>query len=353
MAPSETDETFESYGADIGETSGAVGRIREWVIVEGNRVLVAVLVSAAVFVLLLALHAVGIVSFNNPNSVTRVASGMIAGTFSLVTLVVSVNQLILSQEFTGAGMARERLEGVAEFRRAVADAAAVPASPATPTRILELLVASIRHDADAFADAVESHDGDREVARVVTQYANDVRKRTERIDEKLDNPDPGSFNAISAAINYDEAWHLYIATYLRGEYGDVLSPAAAEHLEELIDALELFGVAREQFKTTYLQRELTRFSQLTIYCGAPSIVAAIVIGLLYADITGASVNVAIMPYIVIGLTVVVLSPLSLLVSYILRTATITRRTASTGPMIHQKDPDAGPFDVRYGEERQR
>ncbi|MFC4543956.1 hypothetical protein ACFO5R_18675 [Halosolutus amylolyticus] len=348
MGPSETDETLESYGADVGARSGLSG-VREWIVVEGNRVIVAALLSVVVVALLLVLHELGIVSFVNPNSVTRVASGMIAGTFSLVTLVVSVNQLILSQEFSSAGKARDRFESVVEFRRDVADDAGVPATPATPTGTLELIVESIRHDADDLADAVASHD--EEVRETVTRYTNDVQERTERVDEVLDRGTFGSFAAVSAAINYDEAWHLYAATHLRGEYADALSPAATERFDDLIESLELFAVAREQFKTTYLQRELTRFSQLTIYCGVPSILSAILVGLMYADVVGPSVSVAVLPYVAIGLIVVALSPLALLASYILRTATVTRRTASVGPIIPQKDPDEGPFDVTYGEER--
>ncbi|WP_265110131.1 hypothetical protein [Halosolutus halophilus] len=350
MGSSRTDETLESYGADVGARSGTLAGVREWIVVEGNRVTVAALLLLGVVVLLLVLHEIGIVSFVNPNSVTRVASGMIAGTFSLVTLVVSVNQLILSQEFSAAGKARDRLEDVVEFRRDVAADVGVPASPATPTRILELLVESIRHDAADLADAVTTHD-DENVRETVTQYTNSVRERTERVDEVLEKGEFGSFTAVSAAINYDEAWHLHVATHLRGEYGDSLSPAAMEHLDDLIDSLKLYNVAREQFKTTYLQRELTRFSQLTIYCGVPSILSAILVGLLFADFAGPSVSTVVLPYVVVALIIVGLSPLALLASYILRTATVTRRTASIGPMIPQKDPEEGPFDVTYGEDR--
>ncbi|WP_049922438.1 hypothetical protein [Halopiger djelfimassiliensis] len=349
MGSSETDETLESYGADVGARAGSLTRFHEWVLVEGNRLSVAAALSVVVFAGLIALYELGLVSFLNPNSMTRVASGMIAGTFSLVTLVVSVNQLILSQEFSAAGSARDRLEGVVEFREDVADEAAVPATPAAPTNVLGLIVESIHHDAAALADAVTDHSAtDRET---IVRYVNSVQQRTDEIEATLEQAEFGTFSALSAAINYDEAWQLYAATHLRGEYADSLPPAALERLDDLIESLRLFHVAREQYKTTYLQRELTRFSQLTIYCGVPSILSAVFVGLLYADVTGPSISVAVLPYVVIVLTIVVFSPLFLLVSYILRTATITRRTASIGPMIPQKDPEAGPFEVHYGEER--
>ncbi|AEH36557.1 hypothetical protein [Halopiger xanaduensis] len=346
----ETDETLESYGADVGRQAGPVTQFHEWFLIQGNRLAVAGLVSLVIFALVVALHELGVINFVNPNSVTRVASGMIAGTFSLVTLVVSVNQLILSQEFSSAGKARDRFESVVDFREDVATEAAIPATPAAPTRVLDLIIESIRHEAVQLADTVADND-DREVRETVTRYTNSVRERADRVDETLEQSSFGTFSAVSAAINYDEAWQLYVATHLRNEYADSLTPAATEQFDELIGSLKLFNVAREQFKTTYLQRELTRFSQLTIYCGVPSILSAILVGLLYADFAGPSVSAAVLPYVVSVLIVVVLSPLALLVSYILRTATVTRRTASVGPMIPQKDPDEGPFDVEYGEDR--
>ncbi len=349
MGSVEADDTLESYGADIGTQRGAVMRFREWILVEGNRLSVAALVLVSIFAVVAGLYSLGIITFVNPSSVTRVASGLIAGTFSLVTIVVSVNQLILSQEFSAAGRARDRLEGVLQFRQEVADTAAVPATPASSTRLLELILESISRDAAALADAVG--DRDDETRETIARYTNAVQSDTEQIESRIDQTGSEPFTAVSAAITYDESWHLYVGTHLRGEYGNSLSPAAAEQLDELIDSLELFHVAREQFKTTYLQRELTRFSQLTVYCGVPSILSAILIGLLYADLTGPSVSAAALPYVVSVLVVVTFSPLALLASYILRTATITRRTASVGPMISQKGPDTGPFDVSHGDER--
>ncbi|QLG50414.1 hypothetical protein [Natrinema halophilum] len=348
MVSSESDETIESYGARIGTRSGPLPRAREWLLIEGDRIVVTALLSVVIIFVILVLHEIGLISFVNPNSVTRVASGMIAGTFSLVTLVVSINQLILSQEFASAGKAQERLESVIGFRADVADEASVSASPASPTKLLELLVESISRDANALDDAATDHE--EEVRRAITRYTNAVQAETDRIDETLEHASFGTFSAVLAAADYDEDWQLYVGSHLRSAHADSLSPTATERLDDLIESLKLFHVAGEQFKTTYLQRELTRFSQLTVYCGVPSILSAILIGLLYADVTGPSVNIAALPYVAIGLIVIVLSPLALLVSFILRTTTITRRTASSGPMLPQKDPEEGPFDVTYSEE---
>ncbi|GAB7018504.1 hypothetical protein [Halostagnicola bangensis] len=349
MGSSETDETLESYGTEIGERTSSVTQFREWILVEGDRLFITLVLSAATFVLFLVLNEIGFISFVNADSITRLAGGMIAGTFSLVTLVVSINQLILSQEFVTAGQARGELDGVMEFRRDLEEKTGVPASPAAPTRILELIVKAIHHRAGALADAVDDHDNS-EFKTHVDQYVNSVQERTDQVDETLEETSFGTFKAVSASIRYNNAWQVYVARHLRGRYAEELSDEQLEAFDDLIGTLQLFDVAQEHFKTTYLQRELTRFSQLTIYSGVPAVLSAIIIGLIYADFGGASVSIVYLPIVVSALIAIVVSPLALLVSYILRTATVTRRTASVGPMLPQKDPDAGPFDVSYGED---
>ncbi|ELY58761.1 hypothetical protein [Natronolimnohabitans innermongolicus] len=344
MGSSEGDESLESYGTDIGRRTSSFTRVHEWILVDGDRLFVATLISVGVFLFFLLLNEVGFIAVVNDDSITRLAGGMIAGTFSLVTLVVSINQLILSQEFASAGDAREQLEGVMEFRRNVADTAGVPASPGAPSRVLELLVESARAHASGLADAIQTHDDD-DVRKLVVEYTEIVEESADRIDDTLEQTKFGTFQAVSAAIGYNSAWQLYLARNIRGRYEESMSDEAASELEALITTLELFDTTREHFKTTYLQKELTRFSQLTIYCGVPAILAAMTLGFVYADLAGPTVSAAFLPYVVSALIAIVISPLALLAAFILRTATVTRRTASVGPMLPQKDPEAGPFDV--------
>ncbi|MXV63619.1 hypothetical protein GS429_16445 [Natronorubrum sp. JWXQ-INN-674] len=344
MGSSEADETLESYGADIGQRTDSATRVKEWILVDGDRLFIASLISLVVFLLFLSLNEIGFISFTNDDSITRLAGGMIAGTFSLVTLVVSINQLILSQEFASAGDARDQLEGVLNFRTNVAEAANVPASPASPSRLLELLVESNRSYARELAEAVSDYD-DPETRELIVRYANTVEENADRVDETLEHTKFGTFKSVSAAIGYDAAWQLYIARNLHGRYEESLSDEALTKLDALINSLELFVTTREHFKTTYLQKELTRFSQLTIYTGVPAILSAMMIGFIYADLTGPTISAVYLPVVISALVAVVVLPLALLTGFILRTATVTRRTASVGPMLPQKDPDAGPFDV--------
>ncbi|MFC6716846.1 hypothetical protein ACFQGT_16665 [Natrialbaceae archaeon GCM10025810] len=336
-------ESYDPTSGSGGARSSAFtpAGAREWVLVEGGRLTVAALFTFGVFVLFLALNAFEVVSFVNDASVTRVASGMIAGTFSLVTLVVSINQLILSQEFATAGETRQRIEGVDAFRADVAEAANLPEAPISTAGVLESIAAAIREDARCLLRSVEHRDD--EVGDRLREYGETVVKSTEDIDETFERGEPDTFTALLAAIRYDDVRLRHVGEYVRDAHAESLSDASTDAIEELIGSFELFNVARAHFKTTYLQRELTRFSQLTVYAGAPAILSAIIVGLLYADVGGASVAVESLPYVVSALIAVIVSPLALLVSYILRTATVTRRTASVGAMLAEERIEEGPF----------
>ena len=354
-------ERLRSAAGDGDATLGPVVRLREWLFIDGDRLSVTLVFTTAVFALLVGMESIGVIAYVNEDSVTRMAGGMIAGSLSLVTLVVSINQLILSYEFTAVGEFRERLASIMDHRRDIEAQTAVAASPAEPTAILELLLTAIRDHADALQKSVGAAAGadpggggrdserDREARELVAAYADEVEANASRLDETLDDAGFGSFQALSAAIRYGEDWQLYAARQLRNRYAETLPDDAVAALDDLVETLELFTVAEESFKTTYLQRELTRFSQLTIFVGIPAVTAAFVLGFMYADTTGSAIPPAYLSIVTPALAAVVLAPLMLLGAFILRTATVSRRTASIGPLQPGKEPDEGPFDVTYGE----
>jgi len=324
------------------------GGVVEWVLVEGDRIALTAGGTVLVYAILLGLYAADAIAFTNANSITRMGSGMIAGMFSLVTLVVSVNQLILSQEFSPAGQFRDRLDGIEAFRGDVADVTHVPATPAEPTRMLALIIAAIRDRAGDLDDVIAEH-RDEAYRSLVASYADSVVANADRVDELLDRGDVSASDALIAAVKYDEGAQLRTARYLRNDPPE-LSDRESAAFDELIDALRLFRTAQAHFKTIYLQRELTRFSQLTVYFGVPAILAASLITLVYGDFSGLTIDVEYAPYVTSLLVTIVFVPLMLLAAYILRIATLARRTAEIGPMAPQKDSDEGPLEVSYGDQ---
>ncbi|NKE35309.1 hypothetical protein GWG54_05665 [Natronococcus sp. JC468] len=344
MGGDDIDETWESYGTDVTERDHPLHSILDRLLLRWNRIVVTVALTVGAFLLLVGVHALGLVSSVNDATMTRISQGLIAGTFSLVTLVVTVNQLILSREFRTADEFRDRLGGVVGFRRDIEDATGAAATPAAPADLLELLVREIGHRADRVEESL-ADDLEGPTRTRLEAFVRSVREGTDRTRETLDRARFGTFSALAATMEYDDAWQIYAARHLRNDHEDELSDATREALEELVESLELLETGREHLKTTYLQRELTRLSQLTILLGIPAVLAAFLLGLLYGGIGGPTIGHADAPVVVSGLIAIASSPVALLSAYVLRAGTITRRTASIGPMLPQKGPDEGPFEV--------
>lgn len=122
-----------------GSTSGA------WfgLLVEADRL---ALVGAMFVAVVTALVAIGLVA---PSAGTLVTAGdpvetvfqaFIGATITGVTLVVTLNQLVLSQEFGAVGDQRERMDAAVKFREDVETLLDAPISPPEPAAFLRALV---------------------------------------------------------------------------------------------------------------------------------------------------------------------------------------------------------------------
>jgi hypothetical protein len=331
MASSGSPDTGAQSELSFEHEPHSPNRVIEWIVVDGSRLLLTTIISVGIFGLFLLLNELGVIAFTDQSPVTRMAGGLIAGSLSLVTLVVSINQLILSQEFSPVGKHRDQFSSVMEFRRNIEDQAEIPRTPMEPTRMLEVLAETIGTDAGRLAHSV-AEGPDTESSQQITQYARSVAENAQWVEDSLDESQMDAFDALSVAIAYDDGWQLSTARYLRNSASD-LSEETETAFDELLDSLRLFSSAQEHFKTVYLQRELTWFSQLIVYVGIPAVLAAVLIPLLYGSLGGPTISPAYLPYTISLLAPLVFVPLVMLGVFILRTATITRRTATIGPMF--------------------
>lgn len=73
-------------------------RFSEWLLLHGNRGAVAALTAAVVFAIVAGVGVVQATPLQNQQPVFYVFSGMISGNLTIITVVVSINQLLLSRE---------------------------------------------------------------------------------------------------------------------------------------------------------------------------------------------------------------------------------------------------------------
>jgi hypothetical protein len=251
-----------------------------------------------------------------------------------VTLVVTVNQLVLSQELGPLGDQRERLAGATDVRRDAARVTDEAAAPADPATFLRRLVETAAARAETLAEAVDERDG------TVEEFTRPLCADAETAAARLDDARFGSFETLRAALAFDYSRHLHAGRRLQGERGAALSPAASDALEDALEALSLFGAGREHVKTLYFQWELIQLSREVLYAAVPALVTSVVGIVVLADagtVTGTLLGVGALVWVVGAGVAVALAPFALLFAHVLRIATVARRTLAVSP-----------FDLRDG-----
>ena len=308
-----------------------------WVLLNADRWVVSLCVLAVLFGSLLAISALApvplrdVLGQSDPSE--TLFQALVTAIITGVTLVVTITQLVLSQELGAVGDQRERMEGAMEFRSDVADVVDAPVSPPEPASFLRALVDATQARAADLSDAVE---GNEELREQVTSYTTSLDGNADRVRERLGDAQFGTFEVLYAALDYNYSWKIYEGRRLQSEYDDSLSEEAREALDGVVETLRLFGPAREHIKTLYFQWELTNLSRTVLYAAVPALVVAIS-GVLFLDapgtVTGATLGIDNIVWVVSAATTVALAPFVVLLAYVLRIATIAKRTLAIGPFV--------------------
>ena len=301
-----------------------------WFMLDANRTVVAGAFLAVVFVSILAvgtLHPTPSATLlDRGDPIETLYQALVAATVTGVTLVLTLSQLVLSQELGAVGDQRERMEGALTFRRDAERLLDETVSPVEPSAFLRALVASTRDRAERLRSAVaEGSDA--------AAYADDVTGNADAVTEQLEGAQFGEFDVVWAALNYDYSWKLYAGRRLLSR--DELDDDAESALAELLDVLELFGPAREHFKTLYFQWELSNLSRVLLLVAVPALTVAVCSLVFFdpADFGGSTAGVGHALFVLALTTTLSLSPFTLLLAYVLRIVTVTKRTLSIGPFI--------------------
>ena len=327
-----------------GRPGGAVdtrvpgGTVRAWIVLEAHRWSVAAAICGLLMVALLVPSlaspeaASALLAAGDP--VETLFQALVAGIVTGVTLVVTITQLVLSQELGAAADQRERMRGALAFQEDLEGALDRGVSPPQPAAFLGWLVEGIRERAETLRDGVRGSED--ALARWIDGFVDDVCEDAALAGERLEGAEFGTFQVVHAALDYNYSWKIHLCRRLRAEHGGALGEETRGALDRLLEALGFFGPAREHFKTLYFQWELTNLSREIVYVAVPALVVAIGT-LLHVD------AVLALPATVLGLgagvwavtagAVISLLPFVLLLSYMLRIATVTQRTLAMGPFV--------------------
>ena len=339
---SDIDESNVNKDVNVGtqntmrERAGE-SRLKLWVLLKVNRLLLTGILAGIFFVCFV----LGI-TYLPPPLVPQLASGdtigtlfqtMISAIITGVTLVVSIGQIVLSQENGPLGEQRTRMENSMDYRDYMEEMVGTP-SPADPSAFLQSLVATSQDRAEAVRDGLSEVDSDQ-LQWEVNQFTESVIENSEAVRDQLDNAKFGSFSVVFAALNYNYAWKIFQVERLLHDHEEDLGPPENELLGELKTALAMFGPAREHVKTLYFEWALSSLSQLILYAAIPALIVASIMKVIGEPGTalGTTLGFENIALLVGAALTITLLPFLLLVSYISRIVTLAKRTLAIEPLI--------------------
>jgi hypothetical protein len=314
-------------------------RLKLWLLLGANRWLLTGVVLGGLFAVFLVLGALDPAPLRaaagSKDPVETLFQALLTAIVTGVTLVVTINQLVLSQELGAVGDQRERMEGAVSFRRDVESVLDRPVGPADPSSFLRAIVEESATRGQRLTAAAENVE-DEELRDRIGAFVEGLRENATEVSGRLDDARFGTFEVMSAALDYNYSEKIHEARRLRRGQPERLTEDAGDALEAVVEVLELYAPAREHFKTLYFQWELINLSRAVLYAAVPALAVTAAM-ILYVDnpatITGRTLGVDHLVWLVSGAAVVALAPFVLLLSYILRITTVAKRTLAIGPFV--------------------
>jgi len=323
--------------ADTMRERAGESRIKLHVLLRTNRLLVTAVLAFAVFVAFVAFVAVLSPPFQQQvrsgDVIETMFSTMIGVVVTGTTLVVTIGQLVLSQENGPLGDQRERMSNAMNFREYAKELIGAP-TPADPSAFLRELVDVTERETNALREAIAEND-DEQLREEIEEFADSLQGNSETVRDQLEGAQFGSFDVLFAALNYNYAWKIFQVERIADEYEASLDETERELLDDLKTSLSMFGPAREHVKTLYFQWALIDLSRLILSAAIPALLVA---GVMLAVVDGGTfpgrtIGVADIVWVTGGAFAVTLVPFLIFVSYISRIVTIAKRTLAIGPFI--------------------
>lgn len=309
---------------------------REWWLLTANRRIVALTLALGIFVCLVASASFASASIGellkSSDPIETLFQGLIGAILTGVTLVLTINQLVLSQELGGLADQRGRMEGAMSFFDNIESRLDVPVTSVDPAKFLCSLLRGIDNRAARLEeqDISVSHDGND-----FSEMVEDVRTEAKNVIGYLQDTRFGTFEVVSAVLNFNYSRHLNrfraVEASMKKQPGE-----DPDEFEELVSLLEAFGPAREHIKTLYFQWDLIKLSKDIIFTGVPALLVSCW-PVLYLNepglIAGSMVGISNLLLIVSLLVTLSFVPFLVLVSYVTRVATVAQRTLAIGPLL--------------------
>ena len=327
----------ELSSADTLRERTDVNKALFWLLLEANRWAIVgglALVIFVVFMLFGIFKPLALSStMETSDMVETVFSALVGAIITSTTLVVSINQLVLSQEIGSLGTQRSRMDTTMDFYHNT-DELLGTTTPNDPAPFLQGLIETSEKRARALREAIAGNEND-DLRERVNVYVEDLEGNAETARDELEGADFGSFAVVSPALNFNYAQKMHDIRRLGEEYEDELSTEERTAFRKMLEAVTMFGPVREYVKVLYIQWGLVKLSRAILYAAIPALIVAggMVIFVDPSTFPGTILGFETMLLVVSLAFTIAITPFLVFMSYVLRIATLAKQTLTVGPLI--------------------
>jgi uncharacterized membrane protein YqjE len=268
------------------------------------------------------------------------AAAATGGNFTLITIILSINQLVISRQLSAPGELESEIQATTDFRDTVIGSLDQQTAPASPTAFLEVSFNGVKQSLNVVADYSDSRIDD-EAASEIDTIVESLRTHLETTIQKLEESNQTVFSALVLTLNTNYSEEISEIARLQSDLQatDSEPPELHDQLETLVTRLKQIDVARQYLKTLYMQEELARLSRRLLYVGGPTIFTTVAL-LALVTVGGSGVlQTARLTWTLPVLVALSIAPLAVLMSFVLRLSIVAERTVAVTPFTTATQED--------------
>ena len=319
------------YSEVEDEFSEFVRHPKNWFLLTGNRLLISAVILVFLIVVFDLLVYEGFASLKRGTGVYYLLGGLISGNATLIGLVITINQVIVSRQLGSPGELREQISNVTDYRESVLEETEIDVVPVTPSEFLEILLQSARREIQRVGGLVYDA-SDEERYEEIDDFVTELTTHVDEVSHQLEQSGIGTFNTLVTTLTTNYAQYIHRAREYQALYHEAHAEQVTNRFEQLVIRLQQLDVGRQYFKTLYTQTELAYLSRVLLYTGFISEFVLAVLLLLYTSPKQGSALPATLPSLLVPTAVGIgFTPLAVLVPFVIRLSMVTERTAAITP----------------------
>lgn len=297
-------------------------QLKEWILLSGNRYSIAsgVLILMVGVVLISDLTQIVI---RNTSPLYYIASALITGNLTLITVVVAINQVVLSQELESPGSLRDEIESTADYRQMALEQTTRPTEPAN---FLQQLLQQTRQHTQSLEELLpESTDGEGD--RLII----DLQNHCEQIADQLEQTSDDLAKVVILLLGSNYADYIHDSHRLQAIYEENNHEQLHTTLDSLTSDVKNLDVAQQYFTTMFIKQELATLSRSLLYVGIVAVPTPIALLIELTAYTGSFIPGTKLFVLTLLTGLFGLVPLALLIAFLIRIATVAEEIASITP----------------------